>query len=63
MLTPGQIDFYCANGFSGHGFMHSPAVGEILAGFILDGHSPIDVSSLSIARFQGQRLEVESNVI
>jgi sarcosine oxidase subunit beta len=61
--VPGLAGFYCANGFSGHGFMHSPAVGEILAGFVLDGRSPLDVSSLSIERFQGQRLEVESNVI
>jgi sarcosine oxidase, subunit beta len=61
--VPGLSGFYLANGFSGHGFMHAPAVGEILTGFILDGASPIDVSTLSIRRFQGAALHAESNVI
>lgn len=61
--VPGLAGFYCANGFSGHGFMHSPAVGEVIAGMILDGASPIDVSDLSIERFQKHELLVEANVI
>lgn len=45
--------FILANGFSGHGFMHSPAVGLLLAEEILDGKaSTLDISSLSLQRFQ-----------
>jgi sarcosine oxidase subunit beta len=61
--VPGLEGFQCANGFSGHGFMHSPAVGQVIAGMILDGRSPIDVSELSIERFQRHELLVEANVI
>ncbi len=43
---------YFANGFSGHGVMHSPATGRALAEIIVDGHASfLDVSSLSIDRF------------
>lgn len=43
---------YFANGFSGHGVMHSPATGRALAEIIVDGKASfMDVSSLSIERF------------
>jgi Glycine/D-amino acid oxidases (deaminating) len=43
---------YFANGFSGHGVMHSPATGRALAEIVLDGKASfLDVSSLSIDRF------------
>ncbi|HQU92628.1 MAG TPA: FAD-dependent oxidoreductase [Pyrinomonadaceae bacterium] len=43
---------YFANGFSGHGVMHSPATGRALAEIILDGHASfLDVSCLSLDRF------------
>jgi len=43
---------YFANGFSGHGVMHSPATGRALAEIILDGKAGfLDVSCLSLARF------------
>lgn len=43
---------YFANGFSGHGVMHSPATGRALAEILLDGKASfLDVSSLSIERF------------
>jgi sarcosine oxidase subunit beta len=43
---------YFANGFSGHGVMHSPATGRALAEIILDGEASfLDVSSLSLERF------------
>jgi sarcosine oxidase subunit beta len=61
--VPGLAGFQCANGFSGHGFMHSPAIGQVIAGLILDGKSPIDVSELSIERVQRHELLVEANVI
>ena len=61
--VPGVAGFYCANGFSGHGFMHSPAIGQVIAGLVLDGKSPIDVSDLSVERFQRHQLLVEADVI
>ena len=43
---------YFANGFSGHGVMHSPASGRALAEIILDGEAKfLDVSCLSLDRF------------
>ncbi len=43
---------YFANGFSGHGVMHSPATGRALSEIILDGKGAfLDVSCLSFERF------------
>jgi sarcosine oxidase subunit beta len=43
---------YLANGFSGHGVMHSPATGRALSEIMLDGEASfLDVSCLSIERF------------
>jgi sarcosine oxidase subunit beta len=47
----GVPGFYTCAGFSGHGFMHAPAAGEVVAQLILDGKSDIDVSVLGMARF------------
>jgi sarcosine oxidase subunit beta len=49
---------YLANGFSGHGVMHSPATGRALAEIILDGEATfLDVSCLSLSRFaEGRQL-------
>ena len=50
--APGIEGFILANGFSGHGFQHSPAVGRVIAELIVDGEATtIDISSLSIERF------------
>jgi sarcosine oxidase, subunit beta len=45
--------FFLANGFSGHGVMHSPATGKILADLILQGKTSVvdDVSVLGFERF------------
>jgi sarcosine oxidase subunit beta len=52
--------FVFANGFSGHGFQHSPAVGKVIAELIVEGKaSTIDISSLSIERFKKGELIVE----
>lgn len=43
---------YFANGFSGHGVMHSPATGRALSEIIFDGKASfLDVSYLSFERF------------
>ena len=44
---------YFANGFSGHGVMHSPATGRALSEIILDGKASfLDVSCLKLERFE-----------
>ncbi|HTP47469.1 MAG TPA: N-methyl-L-tryptophan oxidase [Casimicrobiaceae bacterium] len=40
-----------ASACSGHGFKHSPAVGEALAQRLIDGASTVDLSAFSLARF------------
>ncbi len=52
-----------ANGFSGHGFMHSPAVGRLITEWIVDGRPSLDLSPLRLERFTEQKALVESNVI
>ena len=49
--TPGVEGLFLANGFSGHGFQHSPAVGKVMAEIILGEKPSIDVSCLSVERF------------
>jgi sarcosine oxidase subunit beta len=44
--------FFLANGFSGHGFQHSPAVGRVMAEQILGEIPFLDVSCLSLGRFR-----------
>jgi len=58
--VPGLEGFILANGFSGHGFQHSPAVGRVISELILEGKaSTIDISSLSIERFERGELILE----
>ena len=42
---------YAACGFSGHGFMQSPAVGRALAQLIVEGESELDLSPYRLERF------------
>ena len=55
--------FWCACGFSGHGFMQAPAVGLVLAQLLLDGRSEVDVSRFGHDRFARGELVAERNVI
>ena len=58
--VPGMEGFILANGFSGHGFQHSPAVGKVIAELIVDGTATtIDISPLSLARFEKGDLILE----
>ncbi len=62
--VPELEGFYIIGGFSGHGFMHGPACGLLLAEEILDGQAhTLDISSLSITRFREGRLIREYNVV
>ena len=50
--TLGLKGLFLANGLSGHGFMHAPAIGRIVADLILKGKSEgIDLSVLQPERF------------
>jgi sarcosine oxidase, subunit beta len=56
--------FYVCTGFSGHGFMHGPISGKLMAEIILDGSAAtVDVSKLDLARFGEGRLIREYNVV
>ncbi len=56
--------FLVLAGFSGHGFMHGPISGKLMAEFILDGtFQTVNVSALDLARFDEGRLIQEYNVV
>ncbi|MEW5940037.1 MAG: FAD-dependent oxidoreductase [Chloroflexota bacterium] len=56
--------FLVVGGFSGHGFMHGPVAGKLMAEYILDGaFQTLDVSMLDLARFEEGRLIKEYNVV
>lgn len=55
--------FVQAIGFSGHGFQHAPATGQVVAELVVDGEAThVDVSRLTSARFADGDLLVEENV-
>ena len=58
-------DFFCANGFSGHGVMHAPSTGKILADLILQGKTDVvsNVEALSPGRFAKGELLHETAVL
>lgn len=47
----GVEGLFVAAGFSGHGFMHSPAIGELVAAQLTGRRQPFDVAALSPSRF------------
>ena len=55
--------FYLSCGFSGHGFMVAPVVGEIISAMITDYTPPFDATPLSLKRFDTGELIREPSVI
>lgn len=55
--------FYMINGFSGHGFQHSPAAGRILADIICDGAAADDISAFAFERFRVKTGVGEATVV
>ena len=49
--SPVHDNVYLATGCSGHGVMHAPALGELLAEMVVDGETSMDVSALRPDRF------------
>jgi sarcosine oxidase, subunit beta len=57
-LCQGMDNFYLACGSSGHGVMHSPALGQLLSELIMDKKTSVDISALSPARFnEGKQIK------
>jgi len=63
--VPEVPGFFCANGFSGHGVMHAPATGKIVADLILQGKTDVvnNVAILSPGRFAKGELLHETAVL
>jgi sarcosine oxidase subunit beta len=58
--VPEHEGYFVAIGFSGHGFQHSPIVGQVMAEVILDGQaSSVDISPLRFTRFAEGKLNEE----
>ncbi len=55
--------FLYATGFSGHGFLQGPAMGEIVRDLVLGREPFVDVTPLSVERFAGGSSRPERNVI
>jgi sarcosine oxidase subunit beta len=55
--------FLYATGFSGHGFLQGPAVGEILRDLVLRREPFVDITPLSADRFDAAALRPEFNVV
>jgi sarcosine oxidase subunit beta len=50
--VPGQAGLYVIAGFSGHGFMHGPIAGQLMAELVASGHArTVDISALGLDRF------------
>lgn len=62
--APGRPNFFLANGSSGHGVMHAPALGQLLAEIMTDGTATtLDVTPLSPGRFAEARLNPVSELL
>ncbi len=62
--APGCSNVYLINGSSGHGVMHAPALGQLLAEIICDGRATtIDVDALRPERFAEGKLNPVSELL
>jgi sarcosine oxidase subunit beta len=61
--APSPARFLYATGFSGHGFLQGPAVGEIVRDLVLGRDPFVDVAPLSVERFAHASPRPERNVI
>ena len=59
----GVSRFLYATGFSGHGFLQAPAVGEILRDLVLRRPPFVDIKPLGLERFETSALRSEYNVV
>ena len=59
----GVSRFLYATGFSGHGFLQGPAVGQVMAELYLGQTPSVDVTALHGRRFEGAGLRPEFNIV
>ncbi|MGY1732929.1 NAD(P)/FAD-dependent oxidoreductase [Geodermatophilus sp. SYSU D01045] len=55
--------FLYATGFSGHGFLMGPAVGEVVRDLYVGAQPFVDVSGLDVRRFAGAGVRPELNIV
>ncbi|MFC2169019.1 NAD(P)/FAD-dependent oxidoreductase, partial [Acidobacteriota bacterium] len=55
--------FFCAIGFSGHGFQHGPAIGRILSQLVMKEDPQFDLDSFSYNRFEKPKKNGEKRVV
>ena len=55
--------FLYATGFSGHGFLMGPAVGEVMRDLYLGDRPFLDISGLDARRFAGNEIRPELNIV
>jgi len=63
IIGPVGEGLYAACGFSGHGFMQSPAVGRAVAEELLQGKAELDLSPYRLDRFAGEAFFPETVVL
>jgi sarcosine oxidase subunit beta len=61
--APSVSRFLYATGFSGHGFLQGPAVGEVMRDLYLGREPVVDVSSLSAGRFAAGSRVLERAIV
>ena len=61
--APGVSRFLYATGFSGHGFLQGPAIGEVVRDLYLGREPFVDVTPLAVERFERSAPRPEHNVI
>jgi sarcosine oxidase, subunit beta len=61
--APRPARFLYATGFSGHGFLQGPAVGEVVRDLVLGRTPPVDIAPLAVDRFQEGRDRHERNIV
>jgi len=58
--VPEVAGLHVLAGFSGHGFMHGPIAGQLMAELIADGRAyTVDIAPLDIERFKRAEVSVE----
>ena len=61
--APEVSRFLYATGFSGHGFLMGPAVGEVMRDLYLGNKPVVDITDLDARRFNSNALRPELNIV
>ncbi|HZE96994.1 MAG TPA: FAD-dependent oxidoreductase [Planctomycetota bacterium] len=61
--SAGEPGWWAACGFSGHGVMHAPATGMLVAELLTTGRPSMDLTPLRLSRFKEGSPNLETNVI